>query len=56
MSTSAFIKGVSAGILVGGVVFMCCNGKKSCMKKSALGRALKAMGAVVEDVSAALGM
>lgn len=56
MSTSAFIKGMSAGLLVGGVVFMCCSGKKSCMKKSVLGRALKTMGTVVEDVSAALGL
>ena len=55
MSTSAFIKCMSAGMLVGGAVLMCCSGKKTCMKKSMIGRALKSMGDVVEDVSAIFG-
>lgn len=56
MSTSAFIKGMSAGLIVGSMVFVCCAEKKSCGKKSMIGRALKSLGTMVEDVSDVLGL
>ena len=55
MSVSAMCKGVGAGMMVGAIVYFCCAKKCSC-RKSKLGRALKSIGAVVEDVSAAIGL
>ena len=56
MTTSAFVKGMSAGLLVGGMVFMLSSRKKGLSKKSVLGRAVKNLGCVVEDVSNLLGL
>ena len=55
MSVSAMIKGVGAGMLVGAMVYICCE-KKSCCRKNRIGRVLKSIGTVVEDVSAAIGL
>ena len=56
MSTSAFIKGMSAGLIVGSTVFMCCARKKRPGKKSMMGRALKNLGELVENVSDVMGL
>ncbi len=56
MSTSAFVKGMSAGLLVGGMVFLLSTKKKGVGRKSALGRAMKNLGCVVEDVTDLLGL
>ena len=53
---SAFVKGMSAGLLVGGMVFMLSSKKKGLGKKNALGRAMKNIGSVVEDMTELLGL
>lgn len=56
MSASAFMKGMGAGLIVGTTVFLCCSKKKCCGKKSMVGRALKNLGNLVEDISDVLGL
>ena len=56
MSASAFVKGMSAGVIVGGMVFLLSSRKKSMGKKNGLGRAVKHLGCVVEDVTDMLGL
>ena len=53
---SALVKGMGAGLLVGGMVYMLCAKKKGLGKKSAIGRAMKNLGCVVEDVTELLGL
>lgn len=55
MSASAFFKGLGAGLLVGTAVFMC-SAKKTFGRKSVVGRALRSLGAVVEDVTDLFGL
>lgn len=55
MKVSAFIKGLGAGMIVGGMVYMCCA-KKSCGKRSGIGRALRKVGTVVEDMTSLMGL
>lgn len=55
MKVSAFIKGLGAGMIVGGMVYMCCA-KKSCGRRGGIGRALRKVGAVVEDMTSLMGI
>ncbi|MBR4057096.1 MAG: hypothetical protein IKK00_03045 [Oscillospiraceae bacterium] len=55
MKVSAFIKGLGAGVIVGSMVYMCCA-KKPFGKRSGIGRALRKVGAVVEDVTDLIGL
>ena len=47
---------MSAGLLVGGMVFLLSAEKKCIGKKTALGRAMKNLGCVVENVTDLLGI
>ena len=53
MNKMSFIKGIGVGVMVGSVAGMIASPKK---KPAALGKALKSMGTVVENVSSTLGL
>ncbi len=53
MNKMTFVKGMSLGIVVGSAVGMVLAPKK---KKSAVGKALRAMGDVVEGITDTIGL
>ncbi len=53
MNRNIFIRGMGLGLVVGSVVGMACMPRR---KKSAMGKALKAMGGIVDNLTDSLGL
>ena len=53
MNNMSFVKGIGVGLMVGSMVGMIASPKK---KKFNMGKALKAMGDVVDNVAGTLGL
>lgn len=53
MNRSTFIKGMGLGLVVGSAIGMACMPKR---KKSAIGRALKTVGGIAEELTDCLGL
>ena len=55
MTSEAFVKGMGAGLIVGSIVYVASSThnhkKKCCGKKNVMGRALRNLGDLVENVT-----